>query len=108
RPFDTGDDHDHDHGAIDPHVWLDPVIVKDVIAPAVARELASIAPQHGDLIEENLARFRAELERLDAWIAERLSATPGAAFISYHSAWGYFAGRYGLRHVASVAAFPGQ
>lgn len=110
RPFDASEPDDHDHGdaEIDPHVWLDPVIVRDVIAPAVAEELAAILPRHADQIRQNLARFRDDLDRLDAWIRERLSGSPDGAFISYHSAWGYFADRYGLRHVASVAAFPGQ
>ena len=103
-----GDSHGHGHGEIDPHVWLDPVIVKDVIAPAIAEALSVALPDHRDEIERNLDRFRAELTRLDAWIRERLADTGEAAFISYHSAWGYFAHRYGLEAVASVADFPGQ
>lgn len=108
-PYDENDrGHDHAHGEIDPHVWLDPILVKDVIAPAVAGELMTLLPQHADEIRQNLSRFAKELERLDAWTRDRLAPWPGASFISYHSAWGYFARRYGLEQLASVADFPGQ
>ena len=33
-------------GEIDPHVWLDPILVKDVIAPAIAEALSVALPDH--------------------------------------------------------------
>jgi len=102
-----GNGHTHD-GAIDPHVWLDPVIVRDVIAPVIAERLGAAHPDRRDEVERNLAALQEELTRLDAWIAERLSSYEPKAFISYHSAWRYFARRYGLVEVATVAGFPGQ
>lgn len=108
RAFDEHEDDSHEHGDIDPHVWLDPIIVKEVIAPAIAEALIAALPEHRNEIRQNLDRFRGELTQLDAWIRERLADSEDAAFISYHSAWGYFAHRYGLHHVASVAGFPGQ
>lgn len=99
----------HRHGgAIDPHVWLDPVLVRDVIAPAIARRLAAVLPGREAEIEANLRAFQEELSRLDADIARLLSFPGSKAFISYHSAWRYFARRYGLEEVATVAGFPGR
>lgn len=109
RPFDEHDDaHGHSHGEIDPHVWLDPMVVKEAIAPAIAEALIQALPEHRRTIESQLQRFQQELDQLDAWIRERLASVGTGAFISYHAAWGYFADRYGLEHAASVAGFPGQ
>ena len=54
RPFaTTGDDHGdeehgaddgHDHGDLDPHFWLDPLLMADV-ADAVADELGDARPR---------------------------------------------------------------
>src|SRR5690606_16416946 len=38
------DDHAHHHGAFDPHIWLDPVLVKDDLAPRIAQALTHLAP----------------------------------------------------------------
>lgn len=95
-------------GAIDPHVWLDPIIVRDVIAPAIAEALADVLPARAGEIAQNLSILQDELTKLDEWIADRLSSPPYKPFISYHSAWRYFARRYGLHEVAVVADFPGQ
>lgn len=111
RAFDDhehDDTHGHSHGDIDPHVWLDPMVVKEAIAPAIAEALIQALPEHRRAIESHLQRFQQELDQLDAWIRERLASVGTGAFISYHAAWGYFADRYGLEHAASVAGFPGQ
>ena len=41
----TGDEHDHEHGDVDPHFWLDPALLADV-GDAVAADLAALDPQH--------------------------------------------------------------
>jgi ABC-type Zn2+ transport system substrate-binding protein/surface adhesin len=38
------DDHAHDHGPADPHYWLDPLIVRDSIVPAIHEELLRLTP----------------------------------------------------------------
>lgn len=109
EPEEDHHDHDHDHqGAIDPHVWLDPIIVRDVIAPAIAERLQAALPGRAREIALNLEALREELSRLDAWITSSLARSKEKHFISYHSAWRYFARRYGLHEVATVAGFPGQ
>lgn len=104
HPFDDG----HDHAGIDPHVWLDPLLVRDAIAPEVARRLIEIRPDLASRFEENLSRFQEELTLLDARISSLLDDVATRRIISFHSAWGYFARRYGLETAATVADFPGQ
>lgn len=102
------DDHDHAHGSIDPHVWLDPIIVRDVIAPRLAQSLMERLPHAAHEIEANLVDYQGQLTELDAWVREKLEAIADKNFIGYHSAWRYYARAYGLTQVAVVTPFPGQ
>lgn len=95
-------------GSVDPHFWLDPLIVRDEIAPQIAAALSRLAPEHTEAFQSNLARYQAQLSALDEEIRAAVSSFSQRRFISYHSAWGYFAHRYGLTEAATVAGFPGQ
>lgn len=92
----------------DPHIWLDPVLVRDFIAPAVSEALVEIRPFCRPLVERNLQTFQGELSRLDEDVRQTLGGIPAKRFISLHSAWGYFARRYGLEEVGSIVEFPGE
>ena len=77
RAFDEhehDDDHGRSHGDIDPHVWLDPMVVKEAIAPGDRRGSHPALPEHRRAIESQLQRFQQELDQLDAWIRERLAS----------------------------------
>ena len=36
---------EHDHGAVDPHIWLDPLLVRDQICPRIYEALVELAPK---------------------------------------------------------------
>lgn len=96
-----GDSAEHDHGTLDPHIWLDPALVKIQVGhirdglsqadPAGAREYAA-----------NAEAFMLELDRLDAEIRSLLSVLPAdrRTFLVFHPSWGYFARAYGLTQVS--------
>jgi zinc transport system substrate-binding protein len=98
-----GDDFTHDtnetHGATDPHVWLDPLLVK-VVAENIFNELNRIDPEHKDIYTENLTAFLKELDSLDKKIEVTLEPYKGRSFIVFHPILGYFADRYGLNQIA--------
>lgn len=98
----------HHHGEIDPHIWLDPVLVKDSIAPLISMKLKEIYPQKADFFEENLRSFQQKLSALDEEIRELTASFTQRRFISLHSAWNYFARRYNLEEAASIMEFPGK
>lgn len=104
-------EHDRDaSGAparFDPHVWLDPIRVRDVIAPALAAALARIDPDGRAHFESGLAAFQAQITDLDAEIRRILSGH-GTKFVAFHSAWRYFGARYGLEEVGVVEEAPGE
>jgi len=100
--------HHHNHGPVDPHYWLDPVIVRDHVAPAITAVLISLSPADELYFREKLAYYQEELDTLDREIAESLADYSVKRFITFHSAWYYFAERYNLDEVAVIARFPGQ
>jgi zinc transport system substrate-binding protein len=92
----------------DPHIWLDPVLVRDQLVPAISAALAAVAPEQREVFDSGAARFRASLTGLDADIRTELAPLTNRNFIGFHAAWRYFGERYDLHQVAVVEAFPGK
>ena len=92
----------------DPHIWLDPVLVRDQVVPAISMALTEAAPAQRNVFETGAAAFRVALTRLDADLQALLAPLPHRNFIGFHAAWRYFGERYGLHQVAVVEAFPGK
>lgn len=86
---------DHNHGALDPHTWLDPTNMV-AIAERVRDALIEARPEATQAFTENTAALVAELDELDAGIKAELTGCSVTTFITSHAAFGYFANRYGL------------
>jgi ABC-type Zn uptake system ZnuABC Zn-binding protein ZnuA len=100
-------EHEDDSPAVDPHVWLDPLRVRDAMAPAIAALFARLDPEGAGYYAARRDAFAERLTALDAEIRGML-ADRGRRFVSFHRAWAYFAARYGLEEVATVEEFPGE
>jgi len=85
-----------DHGGTDPHIWLNPRLVK-VQARTIADALIEDDPAGKATYEANLAVFLEDLDALDAHLVEALAPVKGKTFMVFHPAWGYFADAYGLQ-----------
>lgn len=85
---------EHDHGDLDPHFWLDPLLVAD-FADAVADELGEIDADNAQAYADNAADLRAELESVDQDFTTGLASCERTATVVSHQAFGYLA-RYGL------------
>lgn len=92
----------------DPHIWLDPVLVRTAILPRIVETLGAAAPQHVATFRERARRYSVELEQLDRQIRERVSHWQGRKFIVFHSAWRYFGRRYGLQQISAIVESPGK
>lgn len=92
-----GSDHHHDHheGALDPHIWLAPGLVK-VQAANICSALQEIDPVNSEYYADNLQAFLVELDMLSAEIRALLEQSARNGFLVFHPAWGYFADEFGL------------
>ncbi|KRP37694.1 MAG: hypothetical protein ABS34_01475 [Opitutaceae bacterium BACL24 MAG-120322-bin51] len=91
----AGHDHSHDHGENDPHIWLDPVQMVEVVEQ-MRDALIELEPESADVFRSNAEALIAELVALDVAIRAQLSPYAGRAFFINHPALGHFAERYGL------------
>lgn len=100
------EEHAHDHGEFDPHVWHDP---NNVIlwANHIADALSTHDPENATTYRANAEAYIAELQSLDTWIEEQVAQIPEAnrRLVTEHGTLGYFAARYGFEIVGT--AIPG-
>lgn len=95
-------------GSGNPHIWLDPVVVRNRLVPRIQVNLVAV---HPDAMPEIWARASAYTDSLTALhreIRERLRDVPVRSFVASHPAWLYFAHRYGLRPVGEIHPVPGR
>jgi zinc transport system substrate-binding protein len=89
------DDDDHGHEEGDPHVWLDPTLMKR-IAAQVAEALAGADPDGRATYLANAEAYGRELDALDAEMAQGLARCARRVIVTSHDAFGYLAQRYDL------------
>jgi zinc/manganese transport system substrate-binding protein len=94
-----GDDGD-EHGARDPHIWMDPLAMRDValaLAPALEAELGVDA-------DARAADLAARLDALDDELRRTLAAVPPdrRELVTGHESMGYLADRYGFELVGAI------
>ena len=100
-------EHAHDHGGVNPHVWLEPSLMVELV-PLLVSRLAEVDPDSAATYEANGERLVAELNALDEELSEMLAPVRGAAFVPFHDAWPYFARHYGLDLVVEIEPAPGR
>ena len=85
-------------GLYDPHVWFDVSLWRTAV-DVVAGELARLDPEHAEGYRRRASEYAAELEELDAWVAESVATIPEEhrILVTAHDAFGYFGRRYDIR-----------
>ncbi len=90
---------DHDHGDIDPHLWISPTIsIK--LAKSIQDSLIEQDPANEETYKKNFEALQTELKALDTEFQEMANNVPNKTFFVSHAAFGYLAGAYGLEQVA--------
>ena len=92
QTFQPGDGHD-------PHIWLDPMLVK-LQAATMRDAFLAIDPEGEPHYRENYRLFERELEDLDARLRKVLAPVKGSGLLVFHPSFGYFTDAYGLRQIA--------
>ncbi|MEK3954368.1 MULTISPECIES: metal ABC transporter solute-binding protein, Zn/Mn family [Psychrobacillus] len=98
----SSEDHSHeghDHGDIDPHVWMSPKISQS-LALSIKDSLVEISPGQQETFEKNYDELVSDLQQLDADFEEMAHNAPNKTFFVSHSAFGYIANTYGLEQLA--------
>ncbi len=88
-----------ENGARDPHIWLS---VKRVIVmiDAIAETLGKIDPENSEFYYLNAKNYINELTELDSFIRTSFKDLKTEKFLTFHSAFGYFADDYYLSQCA--------
>ena len=90
---------EHNHGDVDPHVWLDP-IYSISLAEEIKEQLLEKLPDNKEQIEENFAALEKELQQLNEDFTEVTSTAKHKEFLVSHAAFGYWSERYGLEQIS--------
>ncbi len=103
---DGGDeDHGDPHGQLDPHFWLDPLLLADY-AEALAEEFSALDPKNTVTFERNAADLVQALTNLDTQFALGLAACERETIVVSHEAFGYLTDSYGLEQVGVAGIDP--
>ena len=104
---DPHDEHEHEKGAPDPHVWLDPERAR-LIVRAIAEELGKADAAHAIDYRKRATEVDESLATLDKEIDARTKALKTRGFVTFHGSFQYFAERYKLEILAVIEPFPGS
>lgn len=96
---------DHDHGAYDTHLWLDPMNAK-ALAQEIERRLVQADPANATTYQQNGAGLMKRLDALDTELKTTLAPVKDKPFIVFHDAYQYFEHRYGVNVAGSITVSP--
>jgi zinc transport system substrate-binding protein len=82
-------------GGVDPHVWLDPVLMMDIV-DQVRDAMVKARPADAASFRRNADQFDTKLRAIDQEFRTGLSACQHTVVVTAHGAFGYLAARYGL------------
>lgn len=96
-----------EHASGNPHIWLDPILMRDMVLPSLQAALQEVMASSAEAIGERSRALADSLTVLDEEIRGALAPLQQRAFVSTHPAWTYFAARYGLEEVGVIHHHPG-
>ena len=94
------DGHDHDY-EFDPHIWLDPILVKQQVN-VIRDGLIQADPENKEHYEENARIYNNKMDALDMKIGSALSSCEKDTIVPFHNAFTYLGERYDI-HIMSLS-----
>ena len=89
-----------------PHYWLDPYNAK-IMVQEIYNELSLQSPENDSYFKTNLDNYLAKLDKKIAEWESKMSKLKQKEIIFFHSAWIYFADRFGIKIAGYVEPKPG-
>jgi len=95
-----------DGRVVDPHIWLDPVIAKQQVNN-ILRGLIKAYPSDNDTFTANAKSYHEQLDYLNSAImnATNFHIIKTRYFVTFHTAFAYFAQRYNLTQIPVFGPF---
>lgn len=99
----TEGEDEHEHGACDPHVWMNPQNII-IWADNIAAAFAAADPANAEVYAANAQAYQEDLAALDAELLARIDTLPAERriLVTNHDFMGYFAAHYGFEIVGTV------
>ncbi len=98
-------DHEAENLATDPHVWLSPVLAKQVVAK-IKSALSAADPKNAGLYAEREEALLAKLDLLNESYRTGLAECKEKNIVTSHAAFHYLAAAYGLNQVSIAGLSP--
>ena len=102
--------HDHHHHGADPHIWLDPVLVREIVGDIAAaiKPLASLASVDAGKLDEARAVVQGRVDQVHSDYQRALASAPRRTIVVAHDAYGYLARRYTLEVISITGLSAGE
>lgn len=91
--------------ALDPHVWLDPVLYGEVVNE-IAAALSKVDPAHAAEYTNNATAYRDKLAQLNRAYETGLANCERGIIITAHEAFSWLAARYGIKQKGIAGISP--
>lgn len=101
----TTEEAGHDHGGVDPHIWLDPANAK-IMAKNITDGLVQASPELANNLQTNYDSYVKALDELDASYTETLKAFDNKSIMfAGHFAFGYLAHKWQIQIYSPYEGF---
>ena len=95
----------HNHGGVDPHIWVDPVFAQQMMDNILAGFIKA-DPKNKSFYTANAEAYKKELNKLNTDFENTFKTIKTKTIIhGGHFAFGYFAKRYGLKYLSPYSGF---
>lgn len=95
----------HDHGRVDPHIWLGPTLTKQ-IASAITLKLSEIDQENAAQYQTNFTLFVSNLDKSVSKITAELEPYKNKGYYVFHDAYGYFESYFQLNKIGYFTLSP--
>jgi zinc transport system substrate-binding protein len=95
----------HHPAGYDPHIWLSPVMARQ-IARQIQMTLLEANPQHHSRLVANLNRFEQQLNQIEQAIHSQLAPLRHRGYFVFHDAYRYFESYFGLQQLGYFTINP--
>lgn len=90
---------EHNHGDVDPHVWIDPILsIK--LAENIKDSLIELKPEAREEFDANFNTLKMQLEILNGSFDDLVKGKKSPKILVSHAGYGYWEKRYGIEQIS--------